>query len=78
MDMLDQAMVNAVKKPEKTMKMFDTHDDIWQEEHNRVVTEYQREHKVRTAPVVLPRRSKRDSEQHGLQRRPSPLERKSI
>ena len=37
-----QAMVNAVKTPEKTMKMFDTHGDIWQEEHNRVVTEYQR------------------------------------
>lgn len=38
-----QAMFNAVNEPEKTMKMFNTHGDIWQEEHNRAAaTEYQR------------------------------------
>ena len=37
-----QGMYNAVHSPNTTMKMQDTHKDLWVEEHNRVVTEYQR------------------------------------
>ena len=40
---LEQAMYNAVHKPE-IMIMADSHGDLWIEEHNRVVTEYQRYH----------------------------------
>ena len=40
---LEQAMINAVRKPE-VMTMAEPHGDIWVEEHNRVVTEYQRHH----------------------------------
>ena len=40
---LEQAMINAVRKPE-VMTMAEPHGDIWVEEHNRVVTEYQRYH----------------------------------
>jgi hypothetical protein len=36
-----QAMYNAVHKPE-AMVMAEPHGDLWLEEHNRVVTEYQR------------------------------------
>ena len=36
-----QAMYNAVHKPE-LMVMAEPHGDLWIEEHNRVVTEYQR------------------------------------
>jgi hypothetical protein len=36
-----QAMYNAVHKPE-VMTMAEPHGDLWIEEHNRVVTEYQR------------------------------------
>jgi hypothetical protein len=39
---LCQAMYNSVHQPQTTMKIMDTHGDIWQEEHNRVVTEYQK------------------------------------
>ena len=38
-----QAMYNAVRKPER-MSMAEPHGDLWVEEHNRVVTEYQRHH----------------------------------
>lgn len=41
-DALCQGMYNAVNNPETTMKMRDTHGDFWQEEHNRLVTEYQK------------------------------------
>ena len=37
-----QGMYNAVHNPNTTMKMQDTHKDLWVEEHNRVVTEYQK------------------------------------
>ena len=39
---LCQAMYNCLHNPEKTMKMQDSHADMWVEEHNRFVTEYQR------------------------------------
>jgi hypothetical protein len=39
---LCQAMYNSVHQPQTTMKIMNTHGDIWQEEHNRVVTEYQK------------------------------------
>ena len=41
-DAMCQAMYNAANEPDKTMKMFNTYGDIWQEEHNRFVVEYQR------------------------------------
>lgn len=40
---LEQAMYNAVHKPE-VMTMAEPHGDVWIEEHNRVATEYQRHH----------------------------------
>lgn len=41
-DALCQGMYNAVSDPQKTMIISDTHGDKWVEEHNRLVTEYQR------------------------------------
>jgi len=38
-----QAMYHAVRDPE-LMIMAEPHGDVWLEEHNRVVTEYQRYH----------------------------------
>ena len=38
-----QAMYHAVRDPE-LMVMAEPHGDVWLEEHNRVVTEYQRHH----------------------------------
>lgn len=40
---MQQAMINAVRKPE-VMVMAEPHGDVFVEEHNRVVTEYQRYH----------------------------------
>jgi hypothetical protein len=40
-----QAMYNSVSdRKNETMQMVNTHGDVWQEEHNRFVTEYQRYH----------------------------------
>lgn len=44
-DALCQGMYNAVSDPQKTMTVENTHSDKWVEEHNRVVTEYQRYYK---------------------------------
>ena len=39
---MTQAMYNAATDAERTMKMLNTYGDSWAEEHNAVVTEYQK------------------------------------
>lgn len=39
-----QAMYNCVHEREKTMTCDDTHGDLWVEEHNRFVQDFQRYH----------------------------------
>ena len=41
-NVLLQFMYNCAIEPEKTVKMTDTYGDIWQEEYNELVMEYQR------------------------------------
>ena len=41
-DAILQGMHNAVSSPDTAMIMSNTHGDVWVEEHNRVVTEYQK------------------------------------